>query len=320
VTQATPAALAATAGSAGRGTAPGRRRRRRLSPAYAFLLPGLAVLVLVMVYPAVQAATMSLEKWSVSPKVPSTFVGLANYARALGDPVFWRSMANAGIYLLGTVPPQVLLGLLCAVALNAAFRGRTAFRVMIYIPVITSWVVVSILFKYLFATDGGLMNWLLVDVTGAVSRNIDWFNGRWTAMLVICLLGTWKGVGWAMLIFLAALQSVPRELYEAAEMDGAGWMRRFWHVTIPGIRRTLSFVTILLVIGAFNVFISVRLITDGGPAGLTEVPLTYLYRQAFSNLDFGYGSAIAFLLTAVVFAFSAAQYWLGRRGAEEAAA
>jgi multiple sugar transport system permease protein len=320
VTQAVPTAATVDARSAGRGYTPGRRRRARWSPAYLFLLPGFAVLVLVMVYPAAQAATMSFQEWSVRPDVPSTFVGFSNYARALGDPIFWRSMANAAVYLLGTVPPQIVLGLLCAVALNAAFRGRTAFRVMIYIPVITSWVVVSILFKYLFATDGGLMNFLLVDATGVVSKNIDWFNGRWTAMIVLCLLGTWKGVGWSMLIFLAALQSVPRELYEASQMDGAGAARQFWHVTVPGIRRTLSFVTILLVIGAFNVFISVRLITDGGPAGLTEVPLTYLYRQAFSSLDFGYGSSIAFLLTAVVFALSAVQYWLGKRGSEEAAA
>lgn len=291
-----------------------------MSPAYLFLLPGLAVLVLVMVYPAVQAARMSFQEWSVRPDVPSTFVGLANYARALEDPVFWRSMANAAIYLVATVPAQVFLGLLCAAALNASFRGRTAFRVMIYIPVITSWVVVSILFRYLFASDNGLMNFLLVDATGWLSKNVDWFNGRWTALFVISLLGVWKGVGWSMLIFLAALQSVSRELYEAAQMDGAGPVRQFRHVTVPGIRKTLTFVTILLVIGAFNVFISVRLITDGGPAGLTEVPLTYLYRQAFSNLDFGYGSAIAFLLTAVVFALSAAQYWLGRRGAEGASA
>lgn len=307
---------------AGREHTPGRPRRRPrwASPAYLFLLPGMAILGLIVVYPAVQAAVMSLEDWSLRPDVPSEFVGLANYAAAIQDPVFWRAMANAAIYLLATVPPQLFLGLILAAALNKAFAGRTFFRAVIYIPVITSWVVVSILFKYLFATDNGLVNFLLVDVTGWLQTNIDWFNDRWSALFVISLLGTWKGVGWSMLILLAALQSVPHDLYEAAEMDGAGPIRQFWSITMPGIRRTLNFVTILLVIGAFNVFISVKLITDGGPASLTEVPLTYLYKEAFSYLDFGYGSALAFLLTAVVFVLSIIQFRLNQRSSEDAAA
>lgn len=173
---------------------------------------------------------------------------------------------------------------------------------------ITSWVVVSILFKYLFQTDGGLVNFLLNDATGVVPANIDWLNSRWLALAAICLLGVWKGVGWTMLIFLAALQAVPDSLYEAAAVDGAGPLKQFWHVTLPSIRRTFVFVTIMLVIGAFNVFISVSLMTDGGPADQTQVPLTYLYRQAFDFLDFGYGSAIAFMLTAVIVAFSTLQF------------
>lgn len=320
MTHVSTTATAVTRGTAGRGSVLGRRARARSLPGYLFLLPGFAVLVVVMVYPVVQAAVMSFEKWSVRPDVANTFVGFANYARALRDPIFWRAMANAGVYLVGTVPAQIALGLLCAVALNSAFRGRTAFRVMIYIPVITSWVVVSILFRYLFADDNGLVNYLLTDVTGLVSQHIHWFDGRWTAMAVISMLGVWKGVGWSMLIFLAALQAVPRELYEAAQMDGAGAARQFWYITIPAIRRTLSFVTILLVIGAFNVFISVRLITDGGPANLTQVPLTYLYEKAFGSLDFGYGSAMALILTIVVFVLSVIQYGANRRGAAEAAA
>ncbi len=319
MTQASATVTPVRRGPAGRSVRSGRRGRARWLPGYLFLLPGFAVLVLVMVYPMVRAAVMSFQEWTVSPKVPDTFVGLANYARALRDPVFLRSMANAGVYLLATVPAQMVLGLACAVALNAAFRGRTVFRVMIYIPVISSWVVVSFLFRYLF-TDNGLVNYLLTDLTGIVHQHVAWFDSRWTAMAVISLLGIWKGVGWTMLIFLAALQSVSRELYEAAQMDGAGPARQFWYVTIPGIRRTTSFIAILLTIGAFNVFISVRLITAGGPANLTQVPLTYLYEKAFSNLDFGYGSAMAFLLTIVMFLLAVVQYRIGRRGAEEAAA
>ncbi|HWM34202.1 MAG TPA: sugar ABC transporter permease [Pseudolysinimonas sp.] len=287
--------------------------RRSISPAYAFLLPGLAVFTLVMIVPTVQAFAISLTEWSVAPGRPSLFVGAQNYLTAVGDPVFWIALQNSGVYVVATVIPQMLLGLALAVALDRPLRGRAGFRALIYIPVISSWVVVSLLFRYLFGTDGGAVNALLAEP-------VDWFGGRWSAMFVIVLLGLWKGVGWAMLIFLAALQSVPAELREAAAVDGAGRLRRFWVVTIPAIRRTIVFVSILLVIGGFNVFISVKLMTDGGPSDLTQVPLTYLYRQAFNFLDFGYGSAIAFVLTVLVFALSVTQLRFTRRDDEESAA
>lgn len=294
---------------------PGKRSLgwRRHLPAYLFLLPGLIVFTLVMLYPTVQAFNISLHEWSVVPGKDSQFVGLANYIKAVHDPVFWRSMVNGAVYVIATVIPQLLLGLGLALALDKPMRGRTAFRVLIYIPVISSWVVVSLLFRYLFATDNGLVN----VITGA---SVDWFGGRWTAMFAIITLGLWKGVGWAMLIFLAALQSVPHELHEAAEVDGAGPLRRFTAVTVPAIRRTIVFVSVLLVIGGFNVYVSVRLMTDGGPSDWTQVPLTYMYRQAFNFLDFGYGSAIAFMLTVIVFAISMVQLRLGRHDDEESPA
>jgi multiple sugar transport system permease protein len=137
-------------------------------------------------------------------------------------------------------------------------------------------------------------------------------------MVPICLLAIWKGVGWAMLIFLAALTGVPQELHEAAAIDGAGALRRFRHVSLPMIRSSMAVVVILLVIGGFNVFTSVLLMTAGGPGQQTQVPLTYMYDQAFSFLDFGYGSAISFSLTAIVLVISALQYWWTRRTAREA--
>jgi multiple sugar transport system permease protein len=283
-------------------------------------LPGFAVFSLVMVYPTVQAFLMSLQDFSLVATKPSQWIGLTNYLDALSDPVFWRALANSGVYMVVTVPGQMVLGLACAIALKNRLKGRSAFRIMVYIPVITSWVVVSILFKFLFQTEGGLVNFILTDVTHLGDSGVDWFNGRWTALVAICALGVWKGVGWTMIIFLAALQSVPDQLYEAAQVDGAGGLAQFWHVTLPSIRRTLLFITIMLVIGAFNVFISVSLMTGGGPANQTQVPLTYLYRQAFNFLDFGYGSAIAFMLTALIALFSAVQFRLGDKAAEEAIA
>jgi len=170
---------------------------------------------------------------------------------------------------------------------------------------------VSLLFRFLFA-DAGLVNFALSEVVPVTDGQISWLADRWTGMVAISALGVWKGIGWSMMIFLAALQGVPTSLLEAATVDGASRWQRFRAVTLPAIRAALGFVTIMLVIGSFNVFISVYLMTGGGPAGRTDVLLTYMYHQAFGNLDFGYGSAIAVILTAIVLVLSLVQLRLFR--------
>lgn len=312
------AVVRTTRGGGGR-TRPGVLRRRGSLAGLVFVLPGFALYALVMLYPAVQALLISLRDYAIAPGAESPWIGLDNYTRALADPVLMRSFVNAGVYMLATVPLQIAIGLGLAVLLDNALPGRTVFRVLFYLPVVTSWVVVSLLFQYLFATDG-VANWFLVDVVGVVDQPVNWLGQRWSAMVVISALGVWKGVGWSMLIFLAALTGVPRQLHEAAALDGAGAWRRFKHVSMPYIRGTMATVVILLVIGGFNVFTSVLLITDGGPLNQTQVPLTYMYQQAFDYLDFGYGSAISFLLTMLVLAISGLQLWFTQRRAREVGA
>jgi multiple sugar transport system permease protein len=250
------------------------------------------------------------------PGAASRFLGLHNYNRAIHDPIFWRALENTGFYMAVTVPGQIVLGLAAAVLLDAWLPARGLFRTLFYIPVVTSWVVVSLLFQYLFITDGGLINWIIHDNLHLVGHNIDWLGARWTAMLALSILGIWKGIGWAMVIFLAALQGVPVELKEAAATDGAKAWARFRAVSLPAIRPVVAFVTVMLVIGSFNVFISVFLMTKGGPLDETQVLLTYMYRWAFSYLDFGYGSAISFILTLIVFVLAVGQMRLFRRPSE----
>jgi multiple sugar transport system permease protein len=293
----------------------GRRRREQAAP-YLFLAPGFLLFALVILYPICRAFQISLYHWPIVPGAPSDYLGFGNYTRAFHDPIFWRGLVNTAFYMAVTVPAQIVLGLAVAVLLDARMPGRGLFRTLYYLPVVTSWVVVSLLFRYLFITDGGLVNWLLHDVTHVSGHNIDWLGQRWTALSVISILGVWKGVGWSMIIFLAALQGVPAELKEAAAVDGAEAWRRFRAVSLPAIRPVIAFVTVMLVIGGFNVFISVFLITDGGPLDATQVLLTYMYRQAFSFLDFGYGSAISFTLTTIVFVLSIVQLRLFRRPAD----
>jgi multiple sugar transport system permease protein len=292
------------------------RRRKEAFAAFLFLAPGMLLFALVIVYPIARAFQVSLYQWSIVPTQASRFLGLHNYNRAIHDPVFWRALLNTGFYMAVTVPAQIVLGMAVAVLLDGRMPGRTLFRTLFYLPVVTSWVVVSLLFQYLFQTDGGLVNWVLHDGTHLTSHDIAWLSGHWSAMTAIAVLGIWKGVGWAMIIFLAALQGVPAELKEAAAVDGAGAWGRFRAVSLPAMRPVVAFVTVMLVIGGFNVFISVFLMTGGGPLDETQVLLTYMYQQAFSFLDFGYGSALSFILTLIVFVLSLAQLRLFRRPAE----
>jgi len=283
------------------------KRKEQLAP-YLFLAPGFLLFTLVMLYPIVRAFQISLYQWAIVPGTASKYLGLHNYLRALHDPIFWRGLENTGFYMAVTVPAQIVLGMLVAVLLDGKMPARAAYRTLYYLPVVTSWVVASLLFRYLFIGQGGLVNSVL-------HTNLNWLGQRWTAMLVISILGIWKGIGWSMVIFLAALQGVPRELHEAAAVDGAGAWRRFRAISLPAIKPVVVFVAILLVIGGFNVFISVFLITNGGPLDETQVLLTYMYRQAFSFLDFGYGSAISFMLTLIVFTLSLVQLRVFRRPA-----
>lgn len=295
-----------------------RPRRRRSATGFAwwvpwaFLVPGLALFLLIVAYPLLRSFQISLYNWSIVPGKASTFVGFDNYLRGFADAQFWLSMSNAGIYLLLTVPAQIVLGLFFAVLLESRMPARTLYRVLFYLPVVTSWVVVSLLFKYLFTTQGGAINWFLMDVLHVTDQPVGWLENRWTGLLALSILGVWKGVGWSVVIFLAALTAVSRDLHEAAALDGANSWQRFRNVSLPAIRKTLLFVSVLLVIGAFNVFISVLLMTGGGPAGSTEVPLTYMYKQAFDFLDFGYGAALSFILAVFIFALSFVQFRLFR--------
>jgi len=292
------------------------QRKQHILSAYTFVFPGLLLYVLFVIYPIAKALQMSFFKWSIVPGTPNRFVGLANYARALDDPVVMLSLRNTIAYTLVTVPGQMILALLAALLLNKVTRGKIFFRTLYYLPVITSWVIVSLLFKYIFQSPKGVLNHLLVNVLHMVQEPIPWLRNASTAVIPIWCLGIWKGIGWAMVIFLAALQTIPQELYEVAAIDGASAWRRFISITLPLMRPTLVFTMVMLMIGGLNVFISVYLITNGGPLQRTEVVLSYMYHQAFDFLDFGYGSALSFVLAVIIITASFLQIRFLRRPEE----
>ncbi len=292
------------------------KRVQETRAAYLFILPGLFLYLTFAIYPILKALQMSFYEWSIMPGNPNEFLGLDNYFRAFQDPVVKLSLRNTIFYTLITVPGQMILALVAALLLNSIPRLKTFFRTLYYLPVITSWVIVSLLFKYIFQSPKGLMNYFLMDVLHLIQDPVPWLRTAGTAMIPIWGLGIWKGIGWSMVIFLAALQTIPEELYEAASIDGANAWRRLRNITLPLMRPTLVFTLVMLMIGGFNVFISVVLITNGGPLQRTEVILSYMYHQAFDFLDFGYGAALSFILAVIIVTVSFLQIRFLRRPEE----
>ncbi|NMC54849.1 MAG: sugar ABC transporter permease [Chloroflexi bacterium] len=293
-------------------------RVRQYLPVLLFLLPGIILFLTFIIGPMLYSLRISFYDWNIVKPERSVFVGFANYQRALADPIFRKAALNTLVYTLVTVPAQMLVGLLVAVLLNQKFRGRVLFRVAYYLPVITSWVIVSLLFEYMFSGQAGLINYLLRDVFGLIQQNIRWLADPVLAFVPIHLLGIWKGVGWTAIIFLAGLQAIPQELYEAAEVDGANALKKFWYITLPLLSSTLIFLLVVLVIGGLNAYISNLLITNGGdPLDLTHFVLTLMYEATFTKLDFGYGSAISYLLTVAVFVVSVFQIQLLQKQSAE---
>ena len=263
------------------------------------LLPGLLIFCIFTVYPIIRLFWMSFFKWDFGSFLSQKFIGLENYRSVVTDPYFQTSFVNTIVYTLITVPAQMILGLLVAILINSVKKFKIGFRVAYYLPVITSWVIASLVFKYVFNTEG-LLNYFLTNVIHVTGSNIRWLDSRWGGMTVAMLLGIWKGIGWNMVVFLAALQAVPQELYESASLDGAGSWQKFRYVTLPGIKGTVLFALVMLTIGGFNVYTSTKLITDGKPGHDTEVVLTWMYYKAFSTGKFGYSAALSFIIALIL--------------------
>ena len=270
-----------------------------------FLLPGVILFLTFFIIPMGYSFKISFFDWNFIRPERSEWVGLQNYIETMKDPIFRRAIINTLVYALVTVPGQLVLGIIIALLINQDIKGKTFFRVMYYLPVITSWVIVTLLFEYMFSGQAGLINYFLKDILHLIDHNIRWLADPILAMVPIHILGIWKGMGWTAIIFLAGLQAVPRQLYEAAEVDGAGKWTTFWKITIPMLKPTTIFLVVVLTIGALNAYISNLLMTDGGnPMDLTHFILTLMYEETFSNMNFGSGSAISFILTIFVFIIS----------------
>jgi multiple sugar transport system permease protein len=290
------------------------KRRSDLLPALIFMLPGLVLFALFFLGPMLYSLRISFFEWKIVHPEQSVFVGFENYQHALSDPVFQRAVLNTLAYMVFTVSIKLFLGLGIALLLNQSFRGRTFFRVAYYLPVITSWVIVSLLFEYMFNGQAGLVNYFLKDILHLIPKNILWFADSILTLVPIVLLDIWKGVGWTAIIFLAGLQTIPAELYEAARVDGASSSAQLRYITWPLLAPTTIFLVVVLVIGGLNAYVPFQLMTNGGdPMDQTHSVLTLMYEATFGRIDFGYGAAISYLLTVFVFIVSMVELRLMRR-------
>ena len=266
---------------------------------YLFLLPALAVLIVFFFIPFFQTFGLSFFDYSSSIYNP-TFNGVDNYVKLFKEPIFYKVMFNTFMYLVIAVPFLVTFPLFLAIFIIHIIRGITLYKILLYLPVIVSIVVAAIAFKWLYAGQG-ILNYLL---TIFHLEPIGWLVDTKWALFSVAIVTIWKGIGYYMMIYLASLMSVPQDLYEACDIDGANFLTKHLTVTIPHIMPTIALVSTISTISAMKVFAEIYVMTKGGPLNSTKTIVYYIYERAFENLDLGYASALAVVLLIVVMAFS----------------
>jgi len=284
------------------GRRPGRRRVRFALTVLAFMLPSAIPLTSFVLVPMVSAAWVSLQEWNLL--APPTFVGFDNYAKLLNDPKTGAIFLHTLSYIVGYLPLVYVGGLALALALNTRLRGRSVLRGIYFLPVVTSWIVVALVWR-----------WLLNPSTGVVNTVLGWFGvagpGWWTdpawAMPSIIIASAWKDLGFVMVILLAGLQAIDPELLDAARVDGAGWWRRLFSVVLPLLSPSTFFVIVISLINGFQVFDQVYAMTGGGPGGATQVVVQQIYDLTFRYGAAGEASALSWLLFAVVLGVTVVQ-------------
>jgi multiple sugar transport system permease protein len=280
----------------------GDRGWKKIALVALFLLPALIPLVVFRLFPMAASLVVSMTEWNLLR--PAVFVGIDNYTNVLTDRNFHKALGNTLYYMVGYLPFVLVGALAIAVLLNSKLKGAAFFRGIYFLPVVTSWVVVALLWKWLLSPEGGIVNYLLGLV--GIDGPGWWTDPNW-AMPSIIIASVWKDLGFNMLILLAGLQSIPEHLYEAATIDGATRWEKLRYITLPLLTPSILFAMILAMIGAFQVFDQVWVMTEGGPAGATTVVMEQVVKNAFRYGLMGEASAMSWVLFAIILAFTAFQ-------------
>ncbi len=266
---------------------------------YLFLLPTAIILIIFFFIPFFDTIVLSFKDYSTNIYSP-TWVGFDNYLTLFHSAEFFKVIVNSFMYLFSAVPFLVIFPLFIAILINQKIRGITLYKILIYLPVIVSIVVAAIAFKWLYAQEG-ILNYILQILH---LPSVGWLTDPHFALLSVVFVTIWKGVGYYMMIYLSALMSVPNELYEAADIDGANSLRKHLTVSIPHLMPTIALVTTISSISALKVFVEIYVMTKGGPLNASKTIVYYIYERAFESLDLGLASAAAVLLLIIVLTFS----------------
>ncbi len=278
---------------------------------YLFLLPALAALTISVFWPALQAFYFSFTSFGVDLTAAPTWVGLDNVRRLMVDPVFWQTVRNSLVYLVGVVPVLTIAPLLLAILVNRSLRGIYWLRAAYYSPVVVSMVVAGIAWRWLYA-ENGLFNQVL-QATGLTTSGIPWLTSPALALWSVMVVTIWKGLGYYMVIYLAGLQGIPQDLYEAAAIDGSEGWRRHWDITLPLMRPYLLLVAVISAIAATKVFEEVYIMTQGGPRNSSKTVVYYIYEQAFEEFEISYACTIGLALFLAILALSVLRLSFGQQ-------
>lgn len=287
----------------------GKKKRRDTLIAYLFMAPALLILLVFVFYPIIYSVPLAFFDYSVVGD--TSFVGFGNFKRAFSDQDFWTAMFNSVLFVV-VVPILQLLSILLAVLVNRKLKGITFFRVLFYIPVVTSMIAISIMWSFIFNPDG-IINTILLT-TGLTKNPIYFLQDPKLAMLSIMFVTIWQGLGYYMMLYLAGLQSIPAELQEAAKIDGAGKIAVFFKVTVPLLKPYIWFCSLFSLLAALGVFDVVFAMTGGGPDNATLVMNLYTYNAAFKSFEFGYSAAAGLVMSVITTIFSSVIFIYGGRG------
>ncbi|MDQ3695643.1 MAG: sugar ABC transporter permease [Chloroflexota bacterium] len=284
-------------------------RLREAIAAWVFLLPSLIPFVVFVAGPVLAAIALSFAEYDLLS--PPSFIGLANFETFLSDPRILTIYKNTIVYVAGTVGIETIIALLLAVATNRALPGllRYLFRTTYFFPVLTSLASVSIVWGYLYHTNFGVINYYLQQFGGP---QIRWLTSSDWAMPALIILGVWKSLGFSYILFVAGLQNIPRHLYEAAAIDGAGPVSTFFNITLPMLSPTMFFAVVISLINGFQIFDSPYIMTQGGPGDATRTVAMYLHEQGFRFFDMGYAATISLSLFVVILILTLVQFRFGR--------
>lgn len=264
-----------------------------------FLLPVLVILLLLFGYPLINSIIMAFQNYKLTAPNDIHFNGLENFAKLMGDPDALMIIKNSFIYVIVSVLGQFLLGMTLAVALKKQFRGRGLYQSIVFLPWAFSGFVVGLIFRWSFNGEYGVVNNLL-DKLGLIDKNIAWLGTPGFSLAVVIIAMIWMGIPFFAIMILAALQSIPTDVYEAADVDGCGTVRQFFQITLPYIKPTLITTILLRTIWIFNSLDLVVIITDGGPANTSQTLPAYMYSKAFGSYDFGFAAALGVLLMIIL--------------------